>query len=359
MEEVLYEAPLYWISETSAIPECFKRRYKWRDEFEDIREGQTIRLGSRCDYYDNDGTWWYKELFYAKILQKRFKVYAEDPEFNPDLSESAKGFESPLAIVVRILIQVLSIPKDCKRALLRPQDVHQLCFFTNHRTIQISCCHNSSELRLFAHLWEKDAEFHELRTRGELKQHNHKTFLETKGENGEPNYENFTELAFLRSRPFVVSECIYPEGIDMEALSPRDANAHMRVHQPAAKQAALKSKPSSKLTQKEKDHPPPPPVQVVEPPSTDRKNGAVYQTGKCLGKGGFAICYEAHLAPSKHRYALKIVKSHMPQKKMEQKVCACYSLIMFLPDTQTVHPLTITVSNRTSNPFQDAPCQYR
>lgn len=52
---------------------------------------------------------------------------------------------------------------------------------------------------------------------------------------------------------------------------------------------------------------------------SDRKNGAVYKTGKCLGKGGFAICYEGQLAGTKHRYALKIVKSKMPQKKMEQK----------------------------------------
>jgi hypothetical protein len=102
----------------------------------------------------------------------------------------------------------------------------------------------------------------------------------------------------------------------MEALSPRDANAGIR-----AKQATTKSKaPPAKLPQKEKDHPPPPPENVKEPPSSDQPNGATYKTGRLLGKGGFAICYEGEHAGIKQRYALKIVKSHMPQKKMEQKV---------------------------------------
>jgi len=107
----------------------------------------------------------------------------------------------------------------------------------------------------------------------------------------------------------------------MEALSPRDANAHIRVKHPSSKSLAPKAgKPATKLVQKEKDHPPPPPANVLEPPSHDRREGATYQTGKCLGKGGFAICYEGQLAGTRQKYALKIVKSHMPQKKMEQKV---------------------------------------
>ncbi|KAH8603056.1 hypothetical protein B0O99DRAFT_604958 [Bisporella sp. PMI_857] len=105
----------------------------------------------------------------------------------------------------------------------------------------------------------------------------------------------------------------------MEALSPRDANAHIKVKQPSSKQLTSKTKPPAKLSQKEKDHPPPPPPEVIEPPSSDRGDGAVYQTGNCLGKGGFAICYEGQLAGTRQKYALKIVKSHMPQKKMEQK----------------------------------------
>jgi len=107
----------------------------------------------------------------------------------------------------------------------------------------------------------------------------------------------------------------------MEALSPRDANAYIRIKQQSSKSLAPKvTKPAAKLVQKEKDHPPPPPADVLEPPSSDRPEGATYQTGKCLGKGGFAICYEGQLVGARQKYALKIVKSHMPQKKMEQKV---------------------------------------
>ena len=105
------------------------------------------------------------------------------------------------------------------------------------------------------------------------------------------------------------------KGIDMEALSPRDANA-----QRPARATELKTKAVAQLkTAKDKEHPPPPPNNITEPPSTDRKEGAVYQVGKLLGKGGFAICYDGKLAGTSKRYALKIVKCQMPHK-MEQKV---------------------------------------
>ncbi len=129
-------------------------------------------------------------------------------------------------------------------------------------------------------------------------------------------YDQATQKLFYRASGFVAWECIFQEGIDMEALSPRDANAGIRVKQPATKPKA----PQAKLTQKEKDHPPPPPENVQEPPSSDRPNGATYKTGRLLGKGGFAICYEGEQVQTNQKYALKIVKSHMPQKKMEQKV---------------------------------------
>lgn len=105
-------------------------------------------------------------------------------------------------------------------------------------------------------------------------------------------------------------------GVDLEALSPRDANA-----QRAPKVTDIKTKTAAQLkAAKEKEHPPPPPTEVPEPPSTDRPDGATYQVGKLLGKGGFAVCYSGQLLPTKQRFALKIVKSHMPPK-MEQKVC--------------------------------------
>ncbi|KAI1004667.1 hypothetical protein K3495_g3551 [Podosphaera aphanis] len=103
----------------------------------------------------------------------------------------------------------------------------------------------------------------------------------------------------------------------MEALSPRDANAHIRTKYVPKQE--LKPIALSKTRQKEKDHPPPPPAEVIEPPSFDRKNGAIYKTGNLLGRGGFAICYEGQHSSSKKKFALKIVKSHMPLKKMEQK----------------------------------------
>jgi serine/threonine protein kinase len=104
-------------------------------------------------------------------------------------------------------------------------------------------------------------------------------------------------------------------GVDMEALSPRDANA-----QRVPKATDLKARTAAQLkATKEKEHPPPPPPNVIEPPCNDRPDGAVYQVGKMLGKGGFAVCYQGQLQGTRQRYALKIVKSQMPAK-MEQKV---------------------------------------
>jgi hypothetical protein len=115
----------------------------------------------------------------------------------------------------------------------------------------------------------------------------------------------------------------------MEALSPRDANAHIRMKQTSSKAKHA----AAKLPSKEKDHPPPPPEEVKEPPSIDRKHGAVYKTGRLLGKGGFAICYEGTLVGTKQIYALKIVKSHMPQKKMEQKVYRSWQILVLPKQT--------------------------
>ncbi|KAH8675980.1 serine/threonine protein kinase [Xylariales sp. PMI_506] len=105
------------------------------------------------------------------------------------------------------------------------------------------------------------------------------------------------------------------QGIDVDALSPRDANVQLPTRA-IVDTAKVKATLATKTTQKDKDHPPPPPPLVYEPPSSDRQDGAAYQVGKMLGKGGFAVCYEGTL--NKRRYALKIVKSKMPPK-MEQK----------------------------------------
>lgn len=107
---------------------------------------------------------------------------------------------------------------------------------------------------------------------------------------------------------------------DIDALSPRDANVQL-PHR-VVDVAKAKMLPASKPVQKEKELPPQPPPVVYEPPSFGRKDGAAYQVGKMLGKGGFAVCYEGYLATkngNKRKYALKIVRSKMPTK-MEQKV---------------------------------------
>lgn len=109
------------------------------------------------------------------------------------------------------------------------------------------------------------------------------------------------------------------QGIDTDALSPRDVNVRGPTRA-TVDTAKVKAALASKAAQKDKEHPPPPPAQVYEPPSSDRRDGATYQVGKMLGKGGFAVCYEGQIPGFRKRYALKIVKSKMPTK-MEQKVC--------------------------------------
>ena len=109
----------------------------------------------------------------------------------------------------------------------------------------------------------------------------------------------------------------------MDALTPLDANIKVSHKQEAKLVKAQPGKAAPpKTLQREKDHPPPPPAAVFEPPSSDRKRGAIYTTGRLLGKGGFAICHEGVLDGTGVKYALKIVKSQMSQKKMEQKVCS-------------------------------------
>jgi hypothetical protein len=168
-------------------------------------------------------------------------------------------------------------------------------------------------------------------------------FCEVNNKLDDETYDQCTQVLFYRASSCLAWEYIFPDGIDMEALSPRDANAHIRVKQQAAK--SKPQAPAAKLPQKEKDHPPPPPEEVREPPSSDRKDGAIYKTGRLLGRGGFAICYEGQLAGTKQKYALKIVKSHMPQKKMEQKVVILHDHIF---EQKLTRPL---VPNRTANPF--------
>ena len=281
MEEILYKSPANWLSRGFEIEE---------KTFEGMRGDKhwtkfyILELRAATDLpRPSDLDLWCRDLLYIRVLRWEHKLDS-----------------SVLDLFGRILCQALEVPRDCYRDLSYQQK-HLLLFFTNHRAIQVYCCHSNYEAKSFLDLVRKDFEYR-------FKQRDNK--LEGQ------SYEKYTESALRSSRPYLVWECIFPEGFDMEALSPRDANAHIRMKQSAPKAKA----PAAKLTQKEKDHPPPPPAEVREPPSSDRRNGAIYHTGRLLGRGGFAICYEGRLSGTKQIYALKIVKSHMPQKKMEQKV---------------------------------------
>lgn len=104
----------------------------------------------------------------------------------------------------------------------------------------------------------------------------------------------------------------------MEALSPRSTNQMIKPKpaiekkmgdKPAAAGAAQK-------TSTYKNHADPPPSVVTEP----EDGGERYSVGAFLGKGGFAVCYEGTLLRNGRVFAMKVVKSQMPQKKMEEKV---------------------------------------
>ncbi|KAI5306263.1 Cell cycle serine/threonine-protein kinase cdc5/MSD2 [Ascosphaera pollenicola] len=103
----------------------------------------------------------------------------------------------------------------------------------------------------------------------------------------------------------------------VQALSPRSTNILRRPKSDMEKQSSAKPAESSsrKPASAPKPHAPPPPAIVREP--TDE--GEEYVTGKFLGKGGFAICYEGRLARNNRVFALKVVKSEMSQRKMAEK----------------------------------------
>lgn len=94
----------------------------------------------------------------------------------------------------------------------------------------------------------------------------------------------------------------------MAALSPRSTNIHMVPKVAPNMKSAAAPKP--------KEHAAPPPEVIYEPGSNAEK----YYPGQMLGKGGFAVCYEAELARNKRVFALKVVKKAMQSAKMEAKV---------------------------------------
>lgn len=117
----------------------------------------------------------------------------------------------------------------------------------------------------------------------------------------------------------------------MEALSPRSTNIQARPKLIKLKEKELadeeaKTAEAAKKASKEKEYAPAPPEWVLQPPITKGGLAEKFRTGKCLGKGGFAICYEGELrnkgkGAGKAIFALKIVKTYMNLKKMEDKAC--------------------------------------
>ena len=117
----------------------------------------------------------------------------------------------------------------------------------------------------------------------------------------------------------------------MAALSPRSANIQAKPKLNKLKEKELadeeeKRAEAAKKASKEKEYAPAPPEWVLQPPIMKGGLAEKFKTGKCLGKGGFAICYEGDLrtkgrGASKTTFALKIVKTYMSLKKMEDKAC--------------------------------------
>ncbi|RDL36796.1 Serine kinase [Venustampulla echinocandica] len=276
-----YGVPVNWVSVGNCVANGAITELQRRIQAEDWGKAIQPFVNHTVYFPTEAGLCWAHELGYVRALHEEYPFEDE-----------------VLDLLGRILCQALEVPRDCERKLQHNQH-HNFFFFTNRRVLQVYCCHNNAENEAVETLINADCDFHKSPKSDGLE---------------DLPYHECIEPIILKARPYIVSEIIFPDGIDMEALSPRDANAYMR------KPEAQKPKaPALKQSQKEKDHPPPPPSDVHEPPSSDRPNGAIYRTGQLLGKGGFAICYDGRLAGTKQVYALKIVKSHMPQKKMEQK----------------------------------------
>ncbi|KAI2709204.1 hypothetical protein CBS147332_6263 [Penicillium roqueforti] len=104
----------------------------------------------------------------------------------------------------------------------------------------------------------------------------------------------------------------------MEALSPRTTNQMIKPKVAIDRKPFDKNAPPPSNKQKlatSKSYADPPPSIVSEP----EDGGERYSIGAFLGKGGFAVCYEGTLARNGRVYAMKVVKSAMSQKKMEEK----------------------------------------
>lgn len=104
----------------------------------------------------------------------------------------------------------------------------------------------------------------------------------------------------------------------MEVLSPRSANVPMKTLPDMKKtKAEARKKSVEKITNPDKIEDKWRPADVIREPGPD---GDAYITGKKLGKGGFAVCFEGRSQKTSDVYALKVVKSHVEQKRQLEKV---------------------------------------
>jgi hypothetical protein len=104
----------------------------------------------------------------------------------------------------------------------------------------------------------------------------------------------------------------------MEALSPRSANLPMKPPTVIKKtKTDTRTKPAQSIVNHDKIEEKWRPAAVVREPGPD---GDTYLTGKKLGRGGFAVCFEGRSDRTRDVFALKVVKSHVEQKKQLEKV---------------------------------------
>ena len=123
----------------------------------------------------------------------------------------------------------------------------------------------------------------------------------------------------------------------MDALSPRSANIQVIPRLTRQKEMAeeeAKRAEAAKKALKEKEYAPVPPEWVLQPPISQGGLAEKFRVGRCIGKGGFAMCYEGELrnkiqGQDRKIFALKVVKAKMSQKKMEEKVSPSYDYRCF------------------------------
>ena len=104
----------------------------------------------------------------------------------------------------------------------------------------------------------------------------------------------------------------------MEALSPRSANLPMKPPTAVKKtKFDTRAKPAQSGVNPDKIDEKWRPAAVIKEPESE---GDTYFTGKKLGRGGFAVCFEGRSERTAEIFALKVVKSHVEQKKQLEKV---------------------------------------